>query len=175
MLAKKSFLSLFSIQRDNTGKLFLSSFGEFGKICDLWYLVWPHAKIYCCLWAASSLNGTAEVSDESDAWEIWEWGVGIGHITSGVCSANQDVKHLFCSLQYICKGMVWICVLQCSSGPFLIVIKQMMLWALRLEKYWPSTALPALFGFFCLLIFVAQWIKDNFRLCKLLEYREKTK
>lgn len=163
MLAKRSFLCLFRTQKDNTEKLFFSSFGEFGKIrgkiCHLWCLVWPHAKIYHGLRAASPLSSiqiewTAEGSDESPggAQEIWKWGVGIGHTTSGVCSANQDIKHLFCSLWYICKGMIWICVLQCSSGPSLVVTKslraQVMLWVLNFEKYWPSTALPALFVWF---------------------------
>lgn len=102
MLAKRSFLCLFRTQKDNTEKLFFSSFGEFGKICDLWCLVWPHAKIYHGLMAASPLSSvqiewTAEGSDErpGGAQEIWKWRVGIRHSTSGVCSANQDIKPSF--------------------------------------------------------------------------------
>lgn len=163
----------------NTEKLFLSSCGEFGKICgktcDQWYLLWPHAKIYHCLWAASPLSSVQiEWNGWGKWWESW-WCRGDLKMRSGnrthhcgVCSANQDVKHLFCSLRYICRGMIWICILQYSSGPSLVVNEvQVVLWVLNFEKYWLSTELPALSVFVCLLIFVAWCIKENFGLCTL--------
>lgn len=93
MLAKRSFLRLFRTQRDNREKLFFSSFGEFGKICDLCCLVGPHAKIYHGLRAVSSLSGIQMKWNNWGKWRESWWCTGDLKMRSG-----NRTHHIRCML-----------------------------------------------------------------------------